>query len=38
MAELAMPLFNMTILGSFLALAVLEYRQITRAASAKRAS
>ena len=31
MAELAMPLFNMTILGSFLVLAVIEYRRMTRA-------
>ncbi len=29
MAELAFPLFNMTILGSFLVLAVWEYRKHT---------
>ena len=30
MAELAFPLFNMTILGSFLVLAVMEYRKHAR--------
>ncbi len=36
MAELAMPFFNMAILGSFLVLAVIEYRQITRRRTPKR--
>ena len=30
MAELAMPFFNMMILGSFLTWAVIEYRRVTR--------
>lgn len=37
MAELAMPLFNMAILGSFLAWAVMEYRALTRQNTAKQA-
>jgi hypothetical protein len=34
MADLAMPFFNMMILGSFLTLAVIEYRRVARLSAA----